>query len=93
MTDVCKEFGISRKTGYKILNKYREFGIRGLTDRSTRPYKQANQLPPQIENLIIETKNTWPSWGARKIREKIRRKYPGRDKKSNDGIVAQQSLL
>ena len=45
MTPLCREFGISRKTGYKIFNRYKDSGLEGLTDRSRRPYRQANQLP------------------------------------------------
>ena len=54
MTDVCRQFGISRKTGYKIFDRYKEHGLEALTDRSRRPVRYANQLPPQIERLIIE---------------------------------------
>ena len=46
MTDLCVEFAISRKTGYKIYQRYRESGAEALTDRSRRPYRYANQLPP-----------------------------------------------
>lgn len=45
MTDLCLEFGISRKTGYKIFNRYKEEGIQALDDRSRRPVHNANQLP------------------------------------------------
>ena len=53
MTDVCREFGVSRKTGYKIFDRYKEHGLEALTDRSRRPVRYANQLPPQIEQLIV----------------------------------------
>ena len=53
MTEVCREFGISRKTGYKIFDRYKEHGLEALTDRSRRPVRYANQLPPQIESLIV----------------------------------------
>src|SRR5437868_9126618 len=43
MTDMCREFGISRKTGYKIFDRYREHGLEALTDRSRRPVRYANQ--------------------------------------------------
>ena len=52
MAVLCREFDISRKTGYKIYNRYKGSGLEGLTDRSRRPYRQANQLPMQIEQLI-----------------------------------------
>ena len=76
MAVLCREFGISRKTGYKLRDRYRDCGTKGLTDRSRRPYRQANQLPMQIEKTIIRLKQERPSWGAPKIREKLRRGYP-----------------
>src|SRR5260370_10316999 len=71
MAELCREFGISRKTGYKIFDRYQECGMQGLTDRSRRPYRYANQLPFQVENFILNVKHEHPSWGARKIREPL----------------------
>ena len=76
MVPLCRFFGISRKTGYKIVERYNRIGLEGLTDRSRRPYRQANQLPFQIEQLIVSLKQEQPSWGAPKIREKLARMYP-----------------
>jgi putative transposase len=76
MALLCREFGISRKTGYKILTRYNEIGLDGLTDRSRRPYRHANQLPTQIETLIVRCKQDKPNWGAPKIRERLVRLYP-----------------
>ena len=69
MTEVCREFGISRKTGYKIFTRYKDQGLEALTDRSRRPVRYANQLPPQIERQFVTLKQEKPHWGARKIRE------------------------
>ena len=77
MSEVCREFGISRKTGYKIYNRYREHGLTALCDRSRRPVRYANQLPHQIERLIVDLKRDKPHWGARKIRELLVRRLPG----------------
>ena len=76
MSVLCREFGISRKTGYKILKRYNDCGLQGLTDRSRRPYRQANQLPVQIEKQIVRLKRERPTWGAPKIRERMRRLFP-----------------
>src|SRR6202035_5477978 len=76
MADLCREFGISRKTGYKIFDRYQECGVQGLTDRSRRPYRYAHQLPFQVENYILNVKHEHPSWGARKIRERLLRRFP-----------------
>jgi putative transposase len=77
MATLCAEFGISRKTGYKIYERYRDCGVEGLTDRSRRPYRHASQLPMAIEKLIVTLKREYPAWGAPKIRERLRRRWPG----------------
>ena len=77
MSDVCRSFGISRKTGYKIWNRYQSEGPVALSDRSRRPVRYANQLPEPIERLIVETKREKPHWGARKIRELLVRRLAG----------------
>src|SRR5258707_626148 len=56
MAELCREFGISRKIGYKIFDRYQECGIQGLTDRSRRPYRYAHRLPFQVENFILNVK-------------------------------------
>ena len=61
MAELCREFGISRKTGYKIFDRYQECGMQGLTDRSRRPYRYANQLPFQVENFILNVKHEHPA--------------------------------
>jgi transposase InsO family protein len=77
MSEVCRAFGISRKTGYKIFNRYKDHGLEALTDRSRRPVRYANQLPPQVEGLILTLKRDKPHWGARKIRELLVRRLAG----------------
>jgi len=76
MAKLCREFGISRKTGYKIYDRYKEHGLEGLKNRSRRPYRHANQIPFQIEREILNLKKERPSWGAPKIREKLIRWFP-----------------
>jgi putative transposase len=72
MAPLCAEFGISRKTGYKIFDRYKDDGLTAFTDRSRRPYRQANRLPAPIEATIVRLKREYPGWGAPKIREKLR---------------------
>ncbi len=76
MTSLCLEFGISRKTGYKIWDRYQNSGLEALTDRSRRPIRFGNQMPFQIESYLLNLKKEYPSWGAPKIREKFARRYP-----------------
>jgi putative transposase len=76
MAALCAEFGISRKTGYKIYDRYKDAGVQGLTDRSRRPFRQANRLPASVEARIIRLKREYPGWGAPKLREKLRQPVP-----------------
>jgi len=77
MAPLCAEFGISRKTGYKIFDRYKDCGVSAFTDRSRRPYRQANRLPAPIEATIVRLKREYPGWGAPKIREKLRQQVTG----------------
>ena len=76
MAPLCREFGISRVTGYKIFNRYKDCGLDALNDRSRRPYRHANQLPFQVERSILGIKRNHSSWGAPKIRDKLILNYP-----------------
>jgi transposase len=76
MASLCREFGISRKTGYKIFERYEQCGLEGLTDRARRPFRYANQVPAPVEAAIVTAKKEKPHWGARKIRERLLRKLP-----------------
>lgn len=76
MAVMCREFGISRKTGYKIFNRYKDFGIRGLEDRARSPYRHPNKTPFQVEKAILKIKKEHRSWGAPKIRDKLIKEFP-----------------
>src|SRR4051812_12890042 len=71
MASLCREFNISRKTGYKIFERYEECGLEGLSDRTRRPFRYANQIPEQIEAAIVAAKREKPNRGTRKIRERL----------------------
>ena len=75
MAVVCEEFGISWKTGYKIFERYQDTGLHG-TDRSRRPHRHANQLPMAVKELIVRLKKEYPHWGAPKLRERLRQRWP-----------------
>jgi putative transposase len=96
MAELCREFGISRKTGCKIFDRYQECGVQGLTDRSRRPYRYANRLPFQVENFILNVKHEHPSWGARKIRERLLRRFsaiPSPAKSTIHAVLDRQGLV
>jgi len=76
MTRACQQLGVSRKTGYKIWNRYQNTGAYALVDRSRKPHRFANQLPEQLERTLLKLKRQKPYWGAPKIRELLIRKFP-----------------
>lgn len=76
ISSLCREFGVSRVTGHKIIERYKESGVEAFTDRSKRPYRQANKLPFQVEQLIVQLKTEKPTWGAPKIRERLITLFP-----------------
>jgi putative transposase len=76
MAPLCREFGISRVTGHKLFNRFRECGLEAFKDRSRRPYRHANKIPYQVERTILGLKKEHPGWGAPKIRDKIMRAFP-----------------
>jgi transposase InsO family protein len=76
MASLCREFNISRKTGYKIFERYEQCGVEGLSDRTRRPFRYANQLSEPVEAAIVRAKQDKPHWGARKIHERLLRQLP-----------------
>jgi|TARA_B100001964_G_C14155306_1_gene563988 putative transposase len=77
MSDLCREFGVSRPTGYKFWNRFRELGPEGLGDFSRRPYGNPNRTPEDIQRLVIEARMLHSTWGPRKLKAFLRRQHPG----------------
>ena len=67
MAELCRDFGISRKTGYKHLARYRRDGPEGLRDHSRAPQSHPNQTPALIEASILRVRKAQPTWGSKKI--------------------------
>jgi len=70
-SQVCRRFGISRKTGYKIYNRYLEEGSSGLQDRSRRPHHSPGRTPVPVEEAVLRVRDAHPCWGGRKIRARL----------------------
>lgn len=68
---LCREFGISRATGYKWLNRYEQ--NQSMEDHSCTPHNIANKTDEGIEDLILYTRSEHPAWGARKIKALLER--------------------
>ena len=71
LATVCERFGISRKTGYKWLARYRDMGRAGLTDRSRRPRRLRLTLPTEIREALLAERRAHPCWEARKLRQRL----------------------
>lgn len=67
----CERFGISRKTGYKWLSRFRSEGAAGLLDRSRRPQESPGQVPLKVERKVLELRREHPCWGGRKLRQRL----------------------
>jgi transposase InsO family protein len=67
MADLCRQFGISRPTGYKWVERYELEGDSGLKNRSSAPHCQPGAIDPFIEKQILEIKYAWPKWGPKKV--------------------------
>ena len=65
---LCQEYGISPKTGYKWLERFKQDGVAGLSDASRRPGSHARQLGEDIICEIVRLKKLTPVWGPKKIR-------------------------
>lgn len=68
ISQICRTFGISRKTGYKWLKRYQVAGLSGLTEQSRRPHHSPQQTPADVEALLLRARQAHPQWGARKLK-------------------------
>ena len=68
---LCRRFGVSRKTGYKWLNRWRDKGSEGLVDQSRRPKRSPGQTGKEIEDSVVELRQKHPAWGGRTLRERL----------------------
>ena len=73
---LCREFGVSRKTGYKWKERFLAQGLQGLHDYSRRPSSSPTQLGETIVCQIVKLKLAHPAWGARKLRAVLQRTVP-----------------
>ena len=71
VSQLCERFGVSRKTGYKWLQRWRDQGEEGLVDRSRRPSKCPGQTDRSIEQKVLRIRAAHPAWGGRKIRKRL----------------------
>ena len=71
VSELCREFGVSRPTGYRWINRYKENGPEGLLNLSSKPHGCSHATPETIENAILALRGKYPSWGARKLKARL----------------------
>lgn len=70
-TELCRRYDISRKSGYKWMERYRKFGLKGLEDHSRRPRISPRRSPAKLEKAVVALRGRHPCWGGRKIRRRL----------------------
>lgn len=79
MAALCRRFGISRKTGYKLLARFAAEGIDGLADRSHAAHHHPHAVSRRVEDLIVDLRHKRPTWGPRKLRRRLQEVDPTQD--------------
>lgn len=77
MAELCEYYEVTRGTGYKWVERYQANGLEGLRDGSRAPRHHPNQVPAEMEGLVIQLRDQHPSWGAPKIRARLQRDHAG----------------
>jgi transposase InsO family protein len=78
VAELCRVFGISRQTGYEWIGRYRTTGsFDSLVERSRRPLTSPTKVSEKVEGLVVAARKQRPTWGARKLRQRLVERYPG----------------
>ena len=76
MADLCREFGVSRKTGYKWLQRFLDGGVPNLVDQATVPRTVPHAVTDEMTRLIVVARERYPSWGPKKLAAYLHREQP-----------------
>jgi transposase InsO family protein len=79
VTELCAQYGISRKTGYKWIDRYSERGPAGLEANSRRPLSSPNATPSHVVNALLQLRRRHPTWGAKKLLKILAGRHPDWD--------------
>ena len=74
ITELCHDFGISRKTGHKYLQRYEQGGSEGLHELSRSPHCNAHLTDKAVEKLILHDRRIHGTWGPKKLRDLLLKK-------------------
>lgn len=76
MTELCEQFGISRKTAYKWVRAYEREGPSGLAEQSRRPHSSPTATAPEVVKAVLQCRQDHPRWGPKKLRAYLHRHEP-----------------
>jgi putative transposase len=76
VTELCERYGVARKTGYKLIDRYLRHGPAGLKERSRKPHHSPNETDPEIVAALLEVRSRHSSWGAKKLLRIVHRRHP-----------------
>jgi transposase InsO family protein len=76
MSELCRVFGVSRKTGYKWLQRYQKGGPAGLSDQSRAHRRHPLATSDELVSMIVETRGSHPTWGPRKLKAFLEKRHP-----------------
>lgn len=76
MAELCRHFDISRKTGYKTVERFNKGGLSGLEDRSRAPHHHPNAVSEPVEQAVIAARHAHPKWGPKKLKAWLCRREP-----------------
>lgn len=71
LSELCRRFGISRKSAYKWLRRYEQAGQNGLQNRSRRPHHSSHRTAESVEQRVLSIRDAHPAWGGRKIKRRL----------------------
>ena len=88
MTDACRRSGVSRKTGYKIWERWLAEGVDGLRDRSRRPHTSPTRTPELVEGLVVDLREKHMDWGPKKLAKVMSNRFPDLELPAQSTIAA-----
>jgi transposase InsO family protein len=77
MVDLCQEFGISRKTGYKLWERYKRLGLVGMFDESRKPLRSPQRMSQELQALLLSGRRQHPTWGPKKVKAWLETSHAG----------------
>jgi putative transposase len=78
MSELCRQYGISRKTGYQVLARWRQEGVAGLAERSHAPHVCPHAVSEAVRRELLSVRHRHPTWGPKKIKARLEQTHPER---------------